>query len=112
MSGNPFCVHCQLDRIHETQQQIESTLRRMETALADETSEADVIKSRIAEIHGNVSQQLNQVRAQVSPDGQAVLDQITAALEQLDQQVAGKQPGTGPEDGAPTAQQLPATDRR
>ena len=83
------CVPCAL-------QDIRSTLIRMEAAMATEAEQLNTVMTKIADVHADVRARLDQVRAEVGPEGQAQLDQINEALSRFDEEV-------GDADGSDTA---------
>jgi hypothetical protein len=85
--GCLHCVPCQLARLERAQLRIERTLSRMETAMANELEQLNTIKSKLADVHTDVKAKLEQVRAEVGPEGQAALDEISAALDSFDAEI-------------------------
>jgi hypothetical protein len=73
----------------------------MEAAMATEAEQLNVIKARLADVHNDVQAKLEQVRAEVSPQGQAALDEVVAAIQSFDDEI-------GDADGSDT--QVPPTD--
>lgn len=55
--------------------------------MANEVEQLDEIKTKLADVHGDVKAKLDQVRAEVSPEGQTALDEIKAALDNFDAEV-------------------------
>jgi uncharacterized coiled-coil protein SlyX len=97
--GCVHCVPCSLERI-------QLTLTRMEAVMASEVEQLNTIKSRIADVHNDVVARLDEVRSELSPEGQASLDEITDALRSFDAEVGDADgsdtppPATGDTGGA------------
>ena len=66
---------------------IHDQLTRMETAMANEAEQLTAIKNQLTDVHADVRAKLDQVRAETSPEGQALLDEVKAALESFDSEI-------------------------
>jgi hypothetical protein len=89
------CIPCALERIERAQS-------RMEIAMARETDALNEIKSKLADVHADVRAKLDEVRGELSEDGQRSLDEVAEALRSFDEEI-------GDADGSDTPAE-PATD--
>lgn len=80
MSGCVHCTPCALQRI-------ESTLKRMELLMASEIENLNQIKQKVADVHADVKAKLDDVRGEVSPEGQAAFDEVLASLDTFDSEI-------------------------
>lgn len=96
----PHCIPCSLQRIEESQRRIEETLSRMENSMANEREQLNVINQQVQQLQNDVNAKLDQVRAEVSPEGQQAIDEIRSSLESFAAQI-------GDADGSDTAGQTP-----
>lgn len=94
------CTICALQRLEGSQRRIEQFLTRMEIAMANEMEQLNSIKGKLADVHADVKAKLDQVRAEVSPEGQAAFDEIAAALDSFDAEI-------GDADGSDTPPATP-----
>lgn len=96
------CVHC----VPCTLQRIEKTLKRMEANMASEVDQLNQIITKVTQVHADVKAKLDEVRGEVSDEGQAKFNQVLDALDSFDQEVAANpvvsDPGT-PADGSTPA---------
>jgi hypothetical protein len=85
------CTPCALERI-------ERVLSRMEIAMARETEALNEIKTKLADVHADVRAKLDEVRGELSADGQRALDEVSEALRSFDEEI-------GDADGSETPAQ-------
>ncbi len=52
-----------------------------------EVDQLNEIKSKLADVHADVLAKLEQVRGEVSPEGQQAIDEITEALSSFDEEI-------------------------
>ncbi|MET0701668.1 MAG: hypothetical protein ABWY93_18615 [Mycobacterium sp.] len=75
--------------------------------MATEAEQLNVIKSKLSDVHADVKARLDAVRAELSPEGAAALDEVVAALDTFDAEIGdadgsdvpaapGQVPGTDP----------------
>lgn len=67
--------------------ELHARLDRMETAMANEAEQLNTVLSKLTDVHADVRAKLDQVRGELSPEGQAKLDEVTAALDNFDQEI-------------------------
>lgn len=80
MNDCRHCTPCALERI-------EGALSRMEIMMARETDALNEIKNKLADVHADVRARLDQVRGELSPEGQQEIDSINDALASFDVEV-------------------------
>lgn len=105
MSSCVHCVPCALQRIEET-------LKRMEANMASEVDQLNQIIAKVTQVHADVKAKLDEVRGEVSDEGQAKFNQVMDALDTFDQEVAANpvvsDPGTATDPNAPADGSTPA----
>lgn len=62
-------------------------IERMENAMANEAEQLTAIKDKLTDVHADVRAKLDQVRAETSPEGQALLDEVSAAIASFDSEI-------------------------
>lgn len=80
MTDCRHCTPCALERI-------EATLQRMEIAMARESDALNDIKNRLADVHADVRAKLEEVRGELSEDGQRAVDEVSEALRSFDDEI-------------------------
>lgn len=106
MSDCRHCTPCALERI-------EGVLSRMEITMARESDALNEIKTKLADVHADVRAKLDQVRGELSPEGQRSLDEVSDALRSFDEEIGDADGSDAPvnpggETGAPVTDNPPA----
>lgn len=67
--------------------ELRATLYRMEQAMAKEAEQFAAVLSKLTDVHADVRAKLDEVRAETSPEGQAKLDEVVAAIDAFDTEI-------------------------
>jgi hypothetical protein len=75
--------------------------------MATEAEQLQIIKDKLTDVHADVRAKLDQVRAETSPEGQALLDEVSQAITAFDAEI-GDADGSDTPPVEPPAEPEPA----
>lgn len=107
MSDCRHCTPCALERIEKALELVLGASSRMEILMARETDALNEIKAKLADVHADVRAKLDEVRGELSADGQRALDEVNEALRSFDEEIGDADGSDTPAEPATPADENP-----